>query len=340
MDTFAKLKPTERQTYFQETASRRNSTTTAVEKDFWVCWTLKHLFALEGIPEFRFKGGTSLSKVFQLIDRFSEDIDISIDRAALGFSGERGLANPALSATKRKALGVELRAAIATEVKSKILPKLHSRFEAVLGKQGRALALSEEQTEEMTLVFHYPPVFGYKSYLRPQIKIEFGRGDQEPSQKSPITPFVAEEFPDLFREKSTTLAVLDCERTFWEKVTLLHAENHRPDLAKLKPRMSRHWSDVAVMSTADRFKDDKLSTQMLREVIRFKQIYFAASWAHYETALPGTFQVLPNDNLAKVLRDDYAQMKEMFPVASLYFDEILKNLETLQTRLNSLKFPP
>src|SRR5208282_1556585 len=103
MDTFAKLKPTERQTYFEETASRRNSTTTAVEKDFWVCWTLKHLFALEGIPELRFKGGTSLSKVFGLIDRFSEDIDISIDRAALGFSGERDLANPLLSGTKRTA---------------------------------------------------------------------------------------------------------------------------------------------------------------------------------------------------------------------------------------------
>jgi hypothetical protein len=90
----------------------------------------------------------------------------------------------------------------------------------------------------------------------------------------------------------------------------------------------------------DRFKDDKLSTQMLREVIRFKQIYFAGSWAHYETALPGTLRVLPNNNLAKVLRDDYAQMKEMFPAASLSFVEILKKLETLQTRLNSLKFTP
>jgi hypothetical protein len=208
MDTVAKLKPAERRPYFEETASRRSSTTTAVEKDFWVCWTLKHLFALKGIPELRFKGGTSLSKVFQLIDRFSEDIDISIDRAALGFSGERDMANPALSTTKRKALGVELRTAITTEVKSKILPKLHARIEAVLGKHGWTLAPSEDEAEEMTLVFHYPPVFEYKSYLRPQIKIEFGRGDLQPSQKSPIMPFVAEEFPDLFQEKAVVIAVL------------------------------------------------------------------------------------------------------------------------------------
>ncbi len=89
MDDFAKGKPAERQPYFEETAARRTSTTTAVEKDFWICWTLKHLFAVADIPELRFKGGTSLSKVFGLIDRLSEDIDISIDRAALGFSGER-----------------------------------------------------------------------------------------------------------------------------------------------------------------------------------------------------------------------------------------------------------
>ncbi len=340
MDNFANLKPAERRPYFEEAASRRNSTTTAVEKDFWVCWTLKHLFALQGIPELRFKGGTSLSKVFHLIERFSEDIDISIDRAALGFSGERDLANPALSGTKRKILGEELRTAITTEVKSNILPKLHAEFVAVLGKQGWTLAFSEDETEEMTLVFHYPPAFEYKSYLRPQIKLEFGRGDQEPSRKSPVTPFVAEEFPDLFPEISATIAVLDCERTFWEKVTLLHAENHRPDLTKLKPRMSRHWSDIAVMSTAHRFKDEQLSTQMLQEVIRFKQVYFAASWAHYETALPGTLRILPHDGLAKVLRDDYALMKEMFPVATFSFEEVLKKLETLQTRLNSLKFNP
>src|ERR1700733_12162372 len=109
MDDFEKGKPIERQPYFEETASRRNSTTTAVEKDFWVCWTLKHLFALKRVPELRFKGGTSLSKVFRLIDRFSEDIDISMDRAALGFTGERDLAHPQLSTTKRKALDVELR---------------------------------------------------------------------------------------------------------------------------------------------------------------------------------------------------------------------------------------
>jgi hypothetical protein len=336
MDDFAKGKPAERQPYFEETAARRNSTTTAVEKDFWICWTLKHLFTLKAIPELRFKGGTSLSKVFGLIDRFSEDIDISIDRAALGFSGKRDMANPALSGTKRKALDEELRAAITTEVNSDILPKLHERFHGVLGGQGWALSPSKDENEEMTLLFHYPNAFEYSKYLQPQIKIEFGRGDQQPSDRSSVTPFVAEMFPDVFREKLAMVLVLDSERTFWEKVTLLHAENHRTDPAKLKARMARHWSDVAIMSTEERFKDAKLSLDLLTQVIRFKKIYFAANWANYDTAMPGTLQVVPYDRLAAILRKDYEQMQEMFPSKPLTFDEILARLKALQQRINAL----
>jgi hypothetical protein len=337
MNNFAKNKPGERQPNFEKTAARRDSTTTAVEKDFWICWTLKHLFTLEGIPELRFKGGTSLSKVFGLIERFSEDIDISIDRAALGFTGERDLANPALTNTKRKALDEQLRTAITTEVNSHILPKLHDRFQAILGKQAWELAPSKEANEEMTLLFHYPNAFQYSKYLQPQITIEFGRGDQQPSHKSSVTPFVAETFPDIFREKAATVLVLDSERTFWEKLTLLHAENHRPDPSKLKPRMARHWSDVAVISTAERFADEKLSLDLLAQVIRFKKIYFAANWAQYDTAVPGTLQIVPTDALQAILRKDYQQMEEMFPSKPLRFDEILARLEALQKRINTLK---
>lgn len=275
--------------------------------------------------------------MFRLIERFSEDIDISIDRAALGFSGERDLANPSLSGTKRKALDQKLREAIINEVNSKILPKLRDRFQPILGHHGWDLSPSNDDNEEMTLVFHYPNAFEYSKYLQPQIKIEFGRGDQQPSGKSPVTPFVAEAFPEVFREKSAPTLVLDAERTFWEKVTLLHAENHRPDPNKLKPRMARHWSDVAVVSTAERFSDEKLSIELLDEVIRFKKIYFAANWAEYDTAVPGTLRIVPNEPLQAILRKDYQQMEEMFPTKPANFDDIIKRLDALEKRINALE---
>jgi hypothetical protein len=230
-----------------------------------------------------------------------------------------------------------LSAAIIEEVRSNTLPKLHQRCEKTLGKDGWKLSASPDQNEEMTLLFQYPNVFDYSKYLQPQIKIEFGRGDQQPSGKSSVTSFVGEMFPDIIREKSASVLVLDCQRTFWEKVTLLHAENHRPDPENLKLRMARHWSDVAVMSTAERFKDENLSLYLLTEVIRFKQIYFPRNWAHYDTAVPETLLIVPNEPLQVILRSDYQRMDEMFPTKPLVFDEILTKLKVLQQRINALK---
>ena len=337
MDEFAKLAAAERKTYFDETASRRNSTSTAIEKDFWVCWCLKVLFDLRDVPELRFKGGTSLSKVFGFIRRFSEDIDISLNHAALGFAGDRDLANPALSGTKRRQLDEELREAIEKTVRENILPKIQAACSAKLGTEAWSIAASDEANEEMTLLFNYPVAVEYAAYLRPQIKIEFGRGDQQPSNRHRIKPYVAEEFPKVFVAPEAEIAVLDSERTFWEKVTLLHAENHRPDPGKLKPRMSRHWSDVAAMSIGDSFTDQELSLDLLRQVIEFKKTYFASGWAHYETAVPGTLRIVPNQALEKILRHDYDQMKEMFWGAPVSFDEVLAQLNALEHRINSLK---
>jgi hypothetical protein len=137
------------------------------------------------------------------------------------------------------------------------------------------LVPSDEANEEMTLVFYYPRAFDYKDYLRPQIKLEFGRGDQQPSEKAAVISFVAEEFPKEFAKPFAEVIVLDAQRTFWEKVTLLHAENHRPDPSKLKPRMSRHWSDhcgderlrpIRERETVPRFAANRhpLQTDLLR----------------------------------------------------------------------------
>lgn len=336
MDNFAKLAADERRPYLEETASRRNSTNTAIEKDFWVCWTLRQLFSLQGVPQMCFKGGTSLSKVFGLIHRFSEDIDVSLDRAPLGFTGKRDLADETLSNTKRKQLDKQLREAIQNEVTTKILPQLTESFSSAIGKTGWELQASAEAGEEMTLLFSYPNAFEYTAYLRPQIKLEFGRGDQRPSKPFPVAPYVAEEFADIFTIPNVVVPVLDCQRTFWEKVTLLHAENHRPDPPALKLRMSRHWSDISVMSTNEIFATEKLDLTLLAEVVKFKKIYFASTWANYDSAFPGTMKLVPNEALHKLLREDYKTMREMFVDEPLSFDEIIERLKVLEARINAM----
>lgn len=340
MDTFAGLSPKDREAYINETANSRKTTTVVIEKDFWVCWILKHLFDLKEIPKLSFKGGTSLSKVFQLIQRFSEDIDVSLDRASLGFAGERDPANASLSKNRRRELRKELTLTIRKTVNDQILPKMQAALKSVLGTQGWELTPSSQADDEMTLVFNYPASVHYGKYLHPSVRIEFGRGDQQPSQSLSISPYVAEKFPDAFTAPSVTLNVLACERTFWEKATLLHSENHRADPSSMKPRMSRHWYDVAVMSTDSRFADEKLDEALLREVIAFKNSHFPLGWASYQTAVPGTLRIVPHQALEKILREDFKQMKEeMIWGEPISFEEVLTRLKVLEDRINTRKTP-
>jgi len=156
------------------------------------------------------------------------------------------------------------------------------------------------------------------------------------SRVFPVAPYLAEEFADLFTTPNVAVPVLDCQRTFWEKVTLLHAENHRPDPSALKLRMSRHWSDIAVMSTDHTFATERLDLQLLAEVVKFKNIYFASSWANYDSAFPGTMKLMPNEALSKLLRKDYNAMREMFVDEPLSFDDILELLKVLEARINAM----
>ena len=122
MDQVARLSTAERNQLFQETASRRGVRIEIIEKDFWVCWTLKNLFDLPEIGEhFIFKGGTSLSKVFQVIERFSEDIDVSINRDYLGFDGEEDPENVEGS-NKRKRQLEALKEACQSKIGEELAP--------------------------------------------------------------------------------------------------------------------------------------------------------------------------------------------------------------------------
>jgi hypothetical protein len=151
-----------------------------------------------------------------------------------------------------------------------------------------------------------------------------------------VAPYVADEFADIFTLPHVAVPVLDCRRTFWEKVTLIHAENHRPDPQRLKRRMSRHWSDIAVMSVDDTFATEKLDLKLLAEVVRFKKIYFASAWANYDSAFPATMKLVPNEALHKLLREDYKAMREMFVDEPLSFDDLIERLRVLETRINSM----
>ena len=280
MDDFAKETPETRAEVFRETAARMNVTPAIAEKDFWVCWSLKRVFELGGdVPGLLFKGGTSLSKAYGAIRRFSEDIDLSLDRYDLGFDGDRDPAAD-LSGKQRKALLEDLEAAAAAAVAGPVQTALAATMAAALG-DAADLSLDDDP---QTLIFTYPKSLddapGSPAYIQPSVRLEFGaRSDHLPFEDRPIISYAAEHFPDLFSAPSVTVKTLAAERTFWEKATILHMLYHRDADKPLALRMSRHYYDLVQLSRTEIRTRALGALDLLKAVAEHKAVFFKAAWA-------------------------------------------------------------
>jgi hypothetical protein len=307
-----------------------------VEKDFWVCWLLRLIFADAEIGgHLVFKGGTSLSKVFGIIQRFSEDIDLSVDPDWLGFGGD---ARPdAVSSRSQFNKRVEaLEEACIAAVRDRFMPALNRHIAAHLPGQAESALTFEvdEATHSPVLLFAYPRA-GATGALKPQVKLEFGSlYDQRPTGTHTITPLAAEVFAALFREPSCAVVALEAERTFWEKATLLHAEYHRPADKPLPVGMSRHYSDLAALGAHAAGKRAVKDLVLLARVRAHKQTYFRSGWAHYDSAVPGSFRLVPSPERRAQIERDYRGMADMFMTPPPPFATILKQLENLERQIN------
>jgi hypothetical protein len=143
------------------------------------------------------------------------------------------------------------------------------------------------------------------------------------------------EFPTLIRDPQAKVIVLDAERTFWEKVTLIHAENHRPEDRPSRERLSRHYSDVAQIFRSELGAKVVANTTLLDQVVEHKCVFFPSGWAHYDTAKPGSMKLVPDAEAEKRLRTDYEGMKEMFFGEVEGFDTVMATIQELQAVLNS-----
>lgn len=344
MDLMAQSPARERAELFREAAVLRPGMSSAiVEKDFWVCWALRRIFGSVAIPfHLIFKGGTSLSKAFNALDRFSEDVDLSFDRRELGFESAR---NPekAASGKRRQTLLDQLQAECTAVVSDRFVPALLEDFTAVLGpaKQGPSgWGIEIDHQDRQTVYFRYPAALnaagmGVPGYIRPAVRLELGaRSDSWPAHVRTITPYAAELFPRMFQVPSCEVNTLEAVRTFWEKATLLHAEYHRPGPPVAKERLSRHYYDLYKLAGTDIAAEAMKRMDLLERVIEHKTVYFRSAWAHYGTARPGGFRLLPPENRAPVLRRDYERMKVMIFGEPPTWDEIVEGLAYLERRIN------
>lgn len=342
MDQFAQLPAKEQEAYFTEAASRLGLPPHVVEKDFWVCWTLKRVFTLDGISDtLLFKGGTSLSKVHGLIRRFSEDIDVSIHREKLGFSGDHDPLLPTHSNKKREKLKAELAEAACSFITGKIQPALQASIENALpANDGRTwkLELDDTDPDGQSLAFTYPSTGltpAGNAYLRPAVTIEFGaRSDHWPAETRPLKPYLCDAIADAMEEPVVKVKTMEAVRTFWEKATILHQMAHLPEGKEFPGRYSRHYTDLAAMILHGIGEEAAGREDLLEAVVRHKIAFYRSAWANYETAKRGSLRLVPAGKNMTDLKADLASMKDMFFDISPDFDAVITTLRDWECSFN------
>ena len=245
---FLSLRPEDRKFAFDDAALRLGMAPVILEKDFWVSWLLGLLFAQpELAPHLVFKGGTSLSKVFGVIDRFSEDIDLClvpefVGADAVGFDELR-------SRVKRDAALMEMQRLCGLKVQDVVAPLLEEAIAQALGAPSSGAWLHYEldtDAKSPVLYFGYPSTQaqGFE-YVRREVKLELGTlTDQQPTGRYPLRPLLADAYPALFADWTCDVTALELQRTFWEKATILHSEFFRPEGSATPDRYARHYFDM------------------------------------------------------------------------------------------------
>jgi nucleotidyltransferase AbiEii toxin of type IV toxin-antitoxin system len=326
VESVARLSEQERRELFTEVASRRVTTPAVIEKDFWVTRTLSRLFQNDRLAKIlMFKGGTSLSKVYGVIERFSEDIDLILDWQVLG--GDDPLADR--SQTKQQ----KLNESINEQAQNYIRSELFGLVRSALGDINPCVLDAEDA---YVININYPAAFP-DTYLRPEIRLEIGPlAAWFPHEQHEITSYAADIFPDLFTNLTSKVNVITAERTFWEKVTILHHEAHRPEGSTQPVRYSRHYYDLARLFHTQIKANALQDLDLLGNVVEFKQKFYPRGWARYDMARPGAMKLVPERHVLTSVGTDYRSMQNMIFGEIPPFENIMSDIEALEREINSL----
>jgi Uncharacterized conserved protein len=323
------LSDEELQLIINNTSDKLGIANAIVEKDFWVCILLKYLFSdFKFKDHIIFKGGTSLSKVYKLIERFSEDIDLALDWQAIGYGKDEPYQDR--SNTKQLKFNDNLNADTKIFLKDEVLPILEKDFEQIL--RGKKFNFYIDSNDEQTICFDYPKEYQDSSILQ-VIRLEIGSlAEPVPISRNSIKSYIEETYPDIFNEEIEVVA-LESIRTFYEKITILHREAKREN-GNYPIRYSRHFYDVYKMILTDLRKKSFENLDLLDDVIEFKKKFYASNWAKYDDIKQGKLRLVPPNTGIEIFSNDYKNMQNMLFNEKMTFNEIIKELKTYESELN------
>lgn len=331
----------ERRDLFLAASTRLGTAVQNVEKDFWVCWTLDALFngLPAGGPRLLFKGGTSLSKAFGLVPRFSEDIDVTVFRDDLGQSVDV-VELDALSGKKLRARLDAVRTACQAYIAGPLLDQLGELAVSVMPTDRFRLELDAEDRDGQTILFWYPVVTarGENGYIRSAVKIESGaKLALDPHVSATVVPYVAQDLPDMDLAVGGVTTVKP-ERTFWDKVVILHGlrqwHERRGELRHGGQRVSRHYYDVHQMMRSGEAAQWANDHALALDCARHARLFFGSADLRLDAAAPGSFTLTPSAVMRDALARDYEAMAGMVFGDVPRLEDVLESVRQLEEAIN------
>jgi predicted nucleotidyltransferase component of viral defense system len=341
MNNFLNLSKTEQIKRLNEAVFSLNLPPEAIEKDVWVTAVLRSLFALPYANQISFKGGTSLSKCWNVIERFSEDVDVAINREYFGFTGET-LSKREVNKKLRKAACAFCRGTLQFDlVKQMIADGIPETQFSV------TMEITDSTTTDPEKIFiNYKSLFSYnqnnnaKNYIMPVVVLEVnGRSMKEPLESVEIKSFVDEVFADrAFADKSFPIATVVPERTFLEKICLLHEEFAKKEQDKIRVnRMSRHLYDISRMLDTHIAEKALNNTELYKHIIAHRKTFIGLTEFDYNTLLPQFINIIPPESVIDKWADDYTKMQTMiYGDNTLTFIALIDKIQQLNNRINQI----
>ena len=304
----------------------------AIEKDWWITMVLKALFSTSFAENMVFKGGTSLSKGWNLIERFSEDVDLAIDRTLFGYGGEL---------TKKRIK--YLRKASSSYIRETVLTELIEQL-SVLGidHQFYTITLQDPQittNDPQIIILQYQSDYKRSPYITDVVKIEIGsRSMMEPYKLINMRSIIAEEFSDAyFTDTETPIPTVIPQRTFLEKAFLLHEEFQKPEGNIRIERMSRHLYDLERLMDTDFAREALNDISLYQSIIDHRSKLTAISGLDYSTHSPDRINFVPPASVMEKWRDDYSAMQaSMIYGLSLSFGKLIERISELNERFRKI----
>ena len=330
---FADLSVKDRQEIIRRVQAENGLHLQIIEKDWWVTAVLRALFALPYAEHISFKGGTNLSKCWHLISRMSEDADIAIDREYLGFSGK--LSKTQISDKLRRASCSFVRERLQYDLAEQLIRDGISKDAFTVSVNITPVTTTDPEIIEVA----YHPAFDDNVYIRPKVIIEVsGRSMSEPVTPVKLRSFIDEVFTKApFTEKEFEVRAVLPQRTFLEKVFLLHEEFAKPNEIIRTERMSRHLYDIGqIMDTpiAEEALQDKA---LYQSVIDHRRTFIGLRGFNYDTLQPATLRIVPPENIVEEWKKDYEVMQEtMIYGDSLPFSQLIDKIRELNERINGM----